>query len=282
MDKTMGIHPDAILPGFYSDHLRKRFDGRKKSSITVQPTARTRGRVAIFITCYGNKNAPQIVEDLIAIYEHNGIEVRLTDKEKCCGMPKLELGDLRAVEQAKEFNIRELINLVNEGWDIVAPVPSCVLMFKQEIPLMFPDDPNVQKVKQAIYDPFEYLVLRHKDGKLNTDFKNSLGKIAYHVPCHQRVQNIGLKTRDVLALVPDTRIEVIERCSGHDGTYAVKSESHDISMKICRPIVDRISKAEVDHYISDCPMAGKQIENGLQNGRPAESPFTLLRHAYGI
>jgi Fe-S oxidoreductase len=282
MDKTIGIHPDAILPEFHSNNLRKRYAKKQQIDINAEPGKFTKGKVAIFVTCYGNKNAPQIVEDLIAIYEHNGIPVRLTDKEKCCGMPKLELGDLKAIEEFKNFNIPELVKLVDEGWDVIAPVPSCVLMFKQEIPLMFPDDPQVKKVQDAIYDPFEYLSLRHKEGKLKTEFKKSLGKVTYHVPCHQRVQNIGLKTRDILAMVPDTTIEVIERCSGHDGTYAVKSEFHDISMKICRPVVNKIKNAEIDHYISDCPMAGDQIENGLKNDTHAESPFTLLRQAYGI
>lgn len=282
MDKVMGIHPDAKLPEFYSDNLRKRFASRQSQALSPDPGEKTRGRVAVFVTCYGNKNAPRIVEDLIAIYEHNGIEVRLTDKEKCCGMPKLELGDLETVERHKDFNIPELVKLVDDGWDIVAPVPSCVLMFKQEIPLMFPEDQAVQRVKESIFDPFEYLMLRNKEGKLKTEFRNSLGKIAYHVPCHQRVQNIGLKTRDILALIPDTTIEVIERCSGHNGTYAVKSECHEISMKICRPVVSKIKNGAIDHYISDCPMAGDQIENGLGDSSHAESPFTLLRYAYGI
>ncbi len=110
-------------------------------------------------------------------------------------MPKLELGDLEAVASAKEVNIPMLAKLVDEGWDIVAPVPSCVLMFKQELPLMFPDDPDVAKVRDAMFDPFEYLMLRHKYGKLNTDFKNPLGKVSYHAACHQRVQRIGPKTR---------------------------------------------------------------------------------------
>lgn len=282
MDKTMGIHPDAKLPEFDSNNLRKRFAARKTVKITAEPAGITRGRVAVFITCYGNRNAPAFVEDLISIFEYNGIEVRLTAQEHCCGMPRLELGDLPAVERAKEFNIAELKRLVDDGWDIIAPVPSCVLMFKQEIPLMFPDDPEVKKVQESIFDPFEYLYLRHKAGKFRTDFKNSLGKVAYHVPCHQRVQNIGLKTRDILALVPDTSIEVIERCSGHDGTYAVKSECHDFAVKICRPVVNRIKNNIIDHYISDCPMAGIQIENGLNDGTLATSPFTLLRMAYGI
>lgn len=279
--KVTGIHHEAVLPEFHSDNLRKRFHQDNPSN-GPEPTGETTGKVAVFITCYGNRNSPDSVEDMIEIFRHNGIQVRLTGKEKCCGMPKLELGNLEAVEQAKDFNIPELIRLVDEGWDIVAPIPSCVLMFKQEIPLMFPEDADVQRIKEAIFDPFEYLMLRHKAGKLSTEFKNSLGKVAYHIPCHQRVQNIGMKTRQLLDLVPDTSITAFERCSGHDGIYAVKTECHDISMKICRPITNKIKQGEFDHYMSDCPMAGQQIENGLDNDTHAESPFTLVRHAYGI
>jgi Fe-S oxidoreductase len=154
-------------------------------------------------------------------------------------------------------------------------------MFKQELPLMFPDDPDVIKVRDATYDPFEYLMLRHKAGKLKTDFAKSLGKIAYQVPCHLRVQNIGLKTRDILELVPDTEVQVIERCSGHDGTYAVKKETHDISLKIAKPVISKAKKGEPDHFVSDCPMAAEQIARGLDD-HVAGNPFGLLRSAYGI
>jgi glycerol-3-phosphate dehydrogenase subunit C len=281
LDKVLGVHPDAILPEYHSRTFRKRYDDAAAAGTAV-PTASTRGRVALYATCYGNYNEPQVAEDLVTVFRHNDIPVTIAEKEQCCGMPKLELGDLEAVARAKEANIPVLARLVDEGWDIVAPVPSCALMFKQELPLMFPDDPDVQKVKRAMFDPFEYLMLRHKEGKLKTDFQKSLGKVAYHVPCHLRVQNIGLKTRELLQLVPDTKIDTIERCSGHDGTYAVKSEFHDASMKICRPVVDRVKASECDHYSSDCPMAGHQIENGLKNGKQPEHPMTLLRSAYGI
>jgi len=282
MDKVMGVHPDAILPEYHSNTGRKRLKNHKS---TNQPEAvgRTQGQVALFATCYGNYNEPHIVEDLTKVFEHNGIPVTLAEKERCCGMPKLELGDLQAVEEAKNHNIPVLVKAIDAGYDIVAPVPSCVLMFKQELPLMYPDDPDVQKVKAHIFDPFEYLMIRHKEGKMNTEFKEKLGKIAYHASCHLRVQNIGLKTREALELVPDTEIDVIERCSGHDGTYAVKSEFHEISMKICRPVVSRVQKAEADHYSSDCPMAGHQIENGLKDDDKApEHPLSLLRQAYGL
>ena len=281
MDKVLGVHPNAIVPEYHSKTLRKRLAAHESNS-QIEATEQTKGKVALFATCYGNRNAPDITEDMVSLFEHNGIPVTLADKEQCCGMPKMELGDLESVEKSMEANIPQLAKLVDEGWDLVAPVPSCVLMFKQELPLLFPDNPDVKKVQNAFFDPFEYFMLRHKAGKLKTDFKQSLGKVAYHVPCHQRVQQIGLKTKEMLALVPDTSIEVIERCSGHDGTYAVKSEFHEISMKICKPVVNKVKQAEVDHYISDCPMAGDQIQNGMKDDSKAESPFTLLRQAYGI
>jgi len=130
-------------------------------------------------------------------------------------------------------------------------------------------------------------MLRHKAGLLRTDFSGKLGKVSYHVPCHLRVQNIGLKTRDVLKLVPETTVDVIERCSGHNGTYAVKQEFRAASVKIGRPVVSRVEQAKADHYSSDCPMAGHQIESGLSreagaDPREPEHPMTLVRKAYGL
>jgi len=282
VEKVLDVHQNAILPQYHSRTLRKRLVARDDPGLTAEPAGPTQGKVALFATCYCNYNEPDIGMDLAIVLEHNGIPVTTVHKEKCCGMPKLELGDLDSVKAARDANIPALLRLVDEGWDVIAAVPSCVLMFKQELPLMFPDDPDVARVRDAIFDPFEYLMLRHKHGKLKTDFKQALGKVAYHVPCHLRVQNIGLKTRDLLQLIPDTRVDAIERCSGHDGTYAVKKEFHEMSMKICRPVVNRVVREEADHYSSDCPMAGHQIENGLDNGRAPEHPLSLLRMAYGI
>ncbi len=282
LERVLGVHPDAVLPNYHSATARKRLASHPIMGGELREAGRTRGKVALFATCYGNYNEPQLAEDLFKVFEHNGIAMTLAEKEQCCGMPKLELGDLEAVAEAKAANIPVLARMIDAGWDIVAPVPSCVLMFKQELPLMFPDDEDVLKVRAHIFDPFEYLMLRHKEGLLATDFKNPLGKVSYHAACHLRVQNIGLKTRELLALVPDTSIEVIERCSGHDGTYAVKSEYHEVSMKICRPVVKKVQQAGCDHYASDCPMAGHQIENGLEDHREPEHPLSLLRLAYGL
>ena len=155
-------------------------------------------------------------------------------------------------------------------------------MYKQELPLLFPHDAEVGKVRDAMFDPFEYLMLRHRAGRLRIDFANALGTVSYHVACHLRVQNIGLKTREVLQLVPGTTIDAIERCSGHDGTYGVKARSYDAARRIARPVVKRVRDAAPDHYASDCPMAGRQIEHGLGDARPPEHPLKLLRLAYGI
>ena len=282
LEATLGVHHQAPVPAYHSDTARKRLARLENANPTdVTATDNTRGKVVLYTTCYGNRNHPAIDEDLVAIFEHNGIPMALAEKEVCCGMPKLELGDLESVAKAKETNIPILAAMVDDGWDIVTPIPSCTLMYKQELPLMFPDDPEVVKVRDAMYDPFEYLMLRHKGGELKTDFKTSLGKVSYQVPCHLRVQNIGLKTRDILQLVPDTTVDVIERCSGHDGTYAVKKEFHDISKKIARPVVSKLKRAEADHFVSDCPMAAEQIAQEVDEHK-ANNPMSLLRSAYGI
>ncbi|MCK4711174.1 MAG: Fe-S oxidoreductase, partial [Gammaproteobacteria bacterium] len=280
LDSTLGIHKSAHLPEYHSSTLSKRL---KNHASNIQPTKTetTTGKVALFGTCYGEYNEPHLGEDLVAVFEHNKIPVSIVNNAKCCGMPKMESGNLKAVETAKQHNIPLLAQMVDEGFDLIAPVPSCALMFKQELPLLFPEDADVQKVADAFFDPFEYLMLRHKTGDLNTKFKTPLGKVAYHVACHQRVQRIGMKTRDILQLIQDTEVTAIERCSGHDGTYAVKKEFHDISMKIAKPVINRVKKVEADHYGSDCPMAGHQIANGIEDKKP-EHPLTLLRLAYGI
>jgi glycerol-3-phosphate dehydrogenase subunit C len=282
LNAALGVHPQAPVPPYRSNTLRDQLGARPDPPAAAQPAGETRGKVALFATCYGNRNEPQIGLDLACVFEHNGIEVALAERESCCGMPKLELGDLQAVAALKDRNVPQLVAMIDRGYDIVAPIPSCVLMFKQELPLMFPDDPQVAKVRQHTFDPFEYLALRHKAGLMRTDFTRALGKIAYHVPCHLRVQNIGLKTRDVLQLIPGTTVEPIERCSGHNGTYGVKREFRDISMKIGKPVTQRVQASGADFYSSDCPMAGHQIESGLQDGVPPVHPLTLLRMAYGL
>ncbi|MBV8497148.1 MAG: Fe-S oxidoreductase, partial [Gammaproteobacteria bacterium] len=202
--------------------------------------------------------------------------------ERCCGMPRLELGDLAGVARLKEHNVPQLHAAVAAGYDIVAPIPSCVLMFKQELPIMYPEDSTVRAVAARMFDPFEYLMLRHEAGLLRTDFTTPLGKVSYHVPCHLRVQNLGLRTRDLLALIPGTSVDTIERCSGHDGTYGVKQRFRAASVRIARPVVQRVQQGGGDHYSSDCPMAGHQIESGLADGRAPEHPLRLLRMAYGL
>jgi Fe-S oxidoreductase len=282
LEAVLGVHRNARLPPYAPHPLRKRLRSRMSSHAEAVATPETRGRVALFATCYANYNEPEVGEDIVRVFEHNGIPVTIATRERCCGMPKLELGDLDAVSRAKEVNIPELARLVDDGWDLIAPVPSCVLMFKQELPLLFPGDSEVEKVRAAFFDPFEYLMLRHRAGMLNTEFRSGLGKVAYHAACHQRVQNIGMKTRDVLALIPNTEVTVIERCSGHDGTYAVKKEFHEIATRIARPVARKVTESKADYYTSDCVMAAHHIGNTLGDGSTPVAPMSLLRKAYGI
>jgi Fe-S oxidoreductase len=149
LEAVLEVHREAWLPDYCHKTLRRTERARVDQSATVEPVGITAGKVALFVTCYGNYNEPTINQDLIAVFEHNGIPVTLARREQCCGMPKLELGDLAAVQAAKEENIPVLKALVDQGWDLVAAIPSCVLMFKQVLPLLFPDDPAVQAVRST-------------------------------------------------------------------------------------------------------------------------------------
>lgn len=156
---------------------------------------------------------------------------------------------------------------------------------------MFPDDADVKAVAEAMYDPFEYFVLRQKDGLLKTDFKQALGRVSYHIPCHLRVQNMGQKTREMLEKIPGTTVTTVERCAGHDGTWGVKSEYYDNSMKIGRPVFKLMGESQPDYISSDCAIAGRHIQQGMNesthenasgNKAQKQHPVTLLRIAYGL
>jgi Fe-S oxidoreductase len=284
LQKVLGVHSFRELPDFDSANFRSQ--GLPSYNHPVRDGAKSPGKVAVFSTCYVNYNEPGIGHDLLKLLDHNEIPYRIVQGETCCGMPKLELGDLETVEKYKERNIPLMHELAQAGYAIVTPVPSCTLMFKSEIPLLFPEDARCKAVSEAMYDPFEYFVLRNKDGLLKTDFKVPLGKVSYHIPCHSRVQNVGRKTEEMLKMTGAT-VNTVERCAGHDGTWGVKEEYYELSMKIGKPVFKAMAKDEPDYISSDCAIAGRHILQGMNEAGSAgrkekQHPLTLLRIAYGL
>lgn len=284
MESVLGVDRHAWLPDFATRKFRS--SAQASGAARAADGERTPGKVAIYATCYVNFNEPGIGHDLLAVLRHNDIAYDLVASEACCGMPLLEQGNLDGVAAKKDRNMPVLAKYAREGYALIGAIPSCVLMYKHELPLMFPDDDDVRAVGAAFWDPFEYFVARHRDGLLKTDFKNALGRISYHVPCHARVQNIGRKTQETLALVPGTQIDVVERCSGHAGTFGVKMEFHRTAMKIGAPVFKAMAAPQPDYISSDCALAGHHIEQGIDEaglaGAPLAHPLTLLRKAYGI
>jgi Fe-S oxidoreductase len=288
MEKVLDVDRDAWMPELATKRFRWSVK-KQGSAADVKDGPRSPGKVAIFSTCYVNYNEPGIGHDLVKALEHNAIPYVIVEKESCCGMPKLELGDLEGVERHKNANIPVLAKYAKQGWAIVSAIPSCTLMFKQELPLMFPDDADVKAVQEAMFDPFEYLMARHKDGLLKTDFKQPLGRVSYHVPCHGRVQKIGRKTEEMLKLIGQAvtvQLNTVERCSGHAGTYGVKKPTHQTALKIGKPVFKAMGKDAPDWISSDCALAGHHIAQGMDlNGITAAKlahPLSLLRIAYGL
>ena len=285
MQGVLGVAEDAWLPPYAETRFRPSVP--PSLQWPVRHGARSPGKVAIFSTCYVNYNEPGIGHDLVRLLTHFEVPYTLASSEVCCGMPKLEIGDLASVETLKNGNIPVLAALAREGHALLTPVPSCTLMFKQELPLLFPEDEDVRVVSDAMFDPFEYFVLRGRDGLLGKPFRRGLGNVSYHVPCHSRVQNIGQKTRETLESIPGTTVNTVERCAGHDGTWGVKREFYADSMKIGKPVFARMAEPAPDFISSDCPIAGRRIEQGItqahgeRKARKAH-PLTLLCMAYGL
>ncbi len=288
MQSTLGVDKNAWLPVLAKKKFRS--SAPQSKDYPTRHGVKTPGMVAIYATCFVNYNEPGIGHDLLKVLDHNEIPYVLIEKEKCCGMPKLELGDLESVNSSKEANIPVLAQYAKDGFAILSAVPSCTLMFKQELPLMYPQDEEVQRVKEAMWDPFEYLMARKRDGLLKTEFVQPLGNVSYHIPCHGRVQNIGKKTEEMLKMIPQTTINTVERCSGHGGTFGVKKTSHQQAMKIGKPLFKAMATmkdgGQPDFISSDCPLGGHHIAQGFdvnQLGKPQlEHPLTLVRMAYGL
>ena len=238
----------------------------------------TTGKAAFFYTCSVNYNAPDVGRACVEVLERNGVEV-VVPEQRCCGMPFLDCGDLDSMRANLRFNVARLLPLVREGYDVVSPGPSCSLMLKQEYPGFVPS-PETREVAAATYDVCEYLVARRAEGALRTDFTRPLGAVVYHHACHMRAQKIGPKAVQLLRLVPGTRVQVVEACSGHDGTWGMKTEFFQLSLRQGEKLFRGMRAPTADFAASDCPLAARQIWQGADLA--AVHPILLLHHAYGL
>ena len=271
-EKVLGVHVDAVVPKYHS---------KKLSKVFIEDNTESKFKVAIFGTCYGEYNDPKSVLDLVDVLRHNKVEVKLIKKSQCCGMPKMELGDLETVIKYANENIVPLKKLVDDGYKLIAPIPSCVLMFKNELPMIISDNEDVKLISKAFFDPFEYLTFLNESDQLDTNFEAIDKEVLYQIACHQRVQNIGSHTKRILGMIPDLDVNIAERCSGHDGTYGVRKETHTYSVKIGKPVAKKVSDS-TDLVVSDCVMAGKHIAKIATQNIEAIHPITLVKMAYDL
>ena len=269
-ENIMGVHADAVVPKYHSKTLTKLF---------VEDNIVSKFKVAIFGTCYGEYNDPKSVIDLVDVLRHNNVEVKLIKNTQCCGMPKKELGDLETVIKYANENITPLKKLVGDGYKLIAPIPSCVLMFKSELPMIISDNEDIKLISKAFFDPFEYLSFLNDSAQLDTNFSAIDKEVLYQMACHQRVQNIGSHTKKILGLIPNLDVNIAERCSGHNGTYGVRKETHTYAVTIAKPVVKKITD-NTDLVVSDCVMAGNHIAHIATQNIEAIHPITLVKMAY--
>lgn len=268
MEAAANVHRDAALPRFTGRSFQLRAAEAKPP---INPAAPAFGRKAVlYATCYANYNQPGIGVAAQAILAHNGIETAVC-YPACCGMPRLEQGDLATVAQNAERVAAELSVWIAEGYDVIALVPSCALMLKFEWPLLLPDHEAVKTLAKSTYDVSEYIVdIAHKEG-LAPGLTPLEGGIALHISCHSRAQNMGRKAEAMLRLIPETDLQVIERCSGHGGTFGIMKENFPVAMKVGRPVFRQMAASGKTYVASECPLAGLHLEQGIR--REVQNPI---------
>lgn len=271
MQSVVGIHKDKKLPPFASKTFASQFDSLRRA-----PQGEPVAKIAFFSTCYVNYNQPEIGADTLEVMAHNNVDVALA-YESCCGMPLWHNGDMDGAIAAAKKNVASLIRHVREGRTIIATNPTCSQMIRVEYPRLFASL-EAKQVAENTMDPMEFLASLAASGKLKTDFKTGAGNVSYHIPCHLRAQNIGYKTRDVLALLPGTKVRVVEECSGHDGTWAMKKENFEQSLKWGGRAFRAMAEGDPKVTCSDCPLAAIQIEQGA--GRRPLNPMQILAKSY--
>ena len=287
MEKVAGVHRKAALPKFHGKTFQRR---AKAEPPVVNDGAPAHGRkVALYATCFVNYNNPDIGMAARAVLAKNGVETEVV-YPSCCGMPQLERGDLaRVAKQAKRV-AGEMAEWIDRGYDIVALTPSCALMLKFEWPLILPDDQTVKRLSEATFDITEYVVdIARKEG-LADGLQPLPGGVALHMACHARAQNVGHKAAEMLRLLPEADLQVIERCSGHGGSWGILKDNFEVALKIGRPAARQAAEGGKTYLASECPLAGVHLLQTLErldgaagpaDGR-AHHPIELFARAYGL
>jgi Fe-S oxidoreductase len=288
MEKTLGIHRDWVQPSYHSQTAERWFRSRARSGRRevasdeqAEQAERSQGppkRVVFFPTCSVNYSDPLAGRAAVEVLEHSGIEVAFS-YDGCCGMPATDVGDLEGARRSAARNVDALLPHVEAGARVVVPGPSCSLMMKTRYPKLLGESRAAQRVAGATQDLMEYLLELGRAKQLCRDFPLPLARVAYHAPCHLRAQSMGLPSRALLKLA-GAEVEVIEACSGVDGTWGMQARHHADSLEVASKLLTRIGESEFDAVASDCPLAALRIEEGL--GVKAVHPIVLLWRSYGL
>ena len=286
MEKVADIDRRAELPKFHGRSFTMRAGS---AAPAVDASAPAHGRKAVlYATCFVNYNHPRIGEAARAVLAKNGVATEVV-YPLCCGMPHLEQGDIARVAKHAREVAAALLPFVERGYDVVALVPSCALMLKFEWPLILPEDAGVKRLAQATFDISEYVVAIAKKEGLAPGLKPLPGGVSLHLACHARAQNMGAKAAEMLRLLPEAAVAVIERCSGHGGSWGVLKENFDVALKVGRPVARQALKNEKPIVASECPLAAAHILQGMERldpetKPPAEAfhPIELVARAYEL
>ncbi|MGC8588800.1 MAG: heterodisulfide reductase-related iron-sulfur binding cluster [Hydrogenobaculum sp.] len=271
MEKTVGIDQRAKLPPINQQSF---VSFLKDNLVPVKNPVR---KAVLFYTCLLNYNFLEKGKALLHVLYKNNIHIEVPE-QNCCGIPFFDIGDLDSSIKKAKYNVDMMIDYVRNGYDVIVPVPTCALQLKHEYPLLL-RTPESKELSEKVYEIGDYLFSLNQENLLNKDFKNSMGKIDYHIACHLKSLGVGYKSAALMRMIPNTKVRIVEICSGHDGTFGVKKDTFDMAVSVGKPLFENIANQKADLVVSDCPLAGNFIE--LNTSRAVKSPIEVLSMAYG-
>jgi glycerol-3-phosphate dehydrogenase subunit C len=275
MEKATGISKDRLLPSFAKERFSKWFGRRAAAGLQTAD----RGAVALFPTCLVEYQEPAIGKALVGVYERNGIACELPAGQVCCGMPWLDAGDARKFEEQAAKNVAALAPSARAGRDVVVPQPTCAYVLKNEYPDFLGTD-DARLVAEHTFDSSEYLMRKHKERPLDTSFDGSTyASIVWHHPCHSRAQQIGPKSKDLMALT-GAEVTMVERCSAIDGTWGLRAENVEMARRVAKPLMDKLRESDAQLVAGDCQLANTAIRE--EAGKRPLHPLQVLARAYGL
>jgi len=237
---------------------------------TAMPRTDTLGATVLYFAgCYATYIRPEIGQAALRVLGVLGLNVYLPEQH-CCGLPMLSKGMVPAARQKVKRNLKRWGDLIRQVDHIVVTCSSCALALTHEWRDLDDGSQIARVAEKTIL--LSSLVNRHADRLELTEMKETM---AYHSPCHLRVQPDPGSSLKMLGHVPGLRtIPLNSHCCGIAGTWGMAAENFPTSQTLGRHLMQLPEWLQANAGVTDCPTCRIQMEQF--GSRPIFHPIEII------